>query len=94
VEHWKPKARWPGGAARPGWALAALLASLALHGGLLALFDEASPQRWLVASPGLESALASCRALPARDAHLRCAREVVAAARPESAPRLAAASLP
>jgi hypothetical protein len=93
VEKSKPKA-WLPGAARSGWALAALLLSLALHGGLLSLFDSASPKRWLVASPGLESALASCRALPAREAHLRCALEVVAAARPASAPRLALAGLP
>lgn len=80
------RARWP---AKPALALAAAVLSLALHAGLLALFDSAAPGRWLPASPVLDAALASCRAHAGRALRERCAHEVVAAARGASAVRLA-----
>lgn len=86
--------RGPGWSLKPVLAVAAVAVSAALHAGVLVLFHEAAPSPWLRASRGLEAALASCRAQPARRDRQRCAQRVVAAAQGASASQLAAASQP
>ena len=50
-----------------------------LMAALLGLFHQASPTRWLQATPELMELAAACRRLPGRADRLQCTRAVVAA---------------
>lgn len=60
--------------------VAALVCAGGLNLGLLALFGQASAQRWLNPTPLVLQAQARCEALPARAARDRCTQDLVARA--------------
>lgn len=84
--------RYPGVAPPRAWAAVAAVAStLLLHGAVLGLFQQASSDPWLVATPALERRLERCQAASSADDRQRCRLAVAARARDASgATRLAA----
>ena len=64
--------------ARVACTVVAATCAAGVNIGLLEVFDQASSERWLVATPQILEAKAHCDALPERDARTRCAQDMVA----------------